>query len=108
MADTAGRVRGGRQSAASGHRSSGPGSVSRSASMTRRASTGPTPSCSRSSRNQARSPAGLATILAAAMKSLTCAASVNLSPPYLTYGMPRADSSISSRSLWCAARTSTA
>ena len=76
--------------------------------MTRRASTGPMPSCSRSSRNQARSSAGLATTRAAARKSLTCAASVNLRPPYFTNGMPRADSSISSRSLWWAARTSTA
>ena len=58
--------------------------------MTRRACTGPMPSCSRSSRNQARSSAGLATTRAAARKSLTWAASVNRSPPYLTNGMLRA------------------
>ena len=76
--------------------------------MIRRACAAPMPSCSRSTRNQATSSAGLATILAAARKSLTWAASVNRSPPYLMNGMPRAASSISSTSLWCAARTSTA
>ncbi len=76
--------------------------------MIRRAVTGPTSSCSRSTRNQARSSPGLVTIRAAATKSLTWAASVNRSPPYFTNGMPRAASSISSTSLWCAARTRTA
>ena len=52
--------------------------------------------------------AGCPAAARAARKSLTCAASRNFSPPYLTNGTPRAVSSTSSRSLWCAARISTA
>ena len=40
--------------------------------------------------------------------SLTCAASRNLSPPYLTNGMPRRVSSSSSGALWLELRNSTA
>jgi len=50
------------------------------------------------------SSAGLATTRAAARKSLTCAASVNRQPAELDErDLPRADSSTSSTSLWCAA-----
>ena len=105
---TAGRARGGSTSAAAFQCSQSCGSPRPRAPMNRRACTGPIPSCSRSSRNQARSSAGLVTTRAAAMKSLTCAASVNRMPPYLMNGMRRTDSSISSTSLCVAARISTA
>ena len=51
---------------------------------------------------------GLSAQRSSASRSLTCAASRNLSPPYFTNGMLRRISSSSSRSLWCAARNSTA
>ena len=69
---------------------------------------GPTPGSSWSTRNQASSSRGLSASRKQASRSFTCAASRKRSPPYLTYGMPRRPSSSSSRSLWCAARTSTA
>jgi hypothetical protein len=56
---------------ASSQRLNGAGSAGRRMSMIRRACAAPMPSCSRSTRNQATSSAGLATILAAARKSLT-------------------------------------
>ena len=42
------------------------------------------------------------------MRSLTCAASRNFSPPNFTKGMFRRTSSTSSGPLWCAVRKSTA
>ena len=59
VAASAARDRCGSASSASGHRLNTAGSVTRSVSMTRCASTGPMPSCSRTSRNQASSIGGI-------------------------------------------------
>ena len=71
VAVSSARARRGAASTASAHRANGPGSAGRRISMIRRACTGPMPSCSRSTRNQATSSAGLATTRAADRKSLT-------------------------------------
>src|SRR6185436_4399396 len=75
---------------------------------TRAAPAGPTPGRSCSARNAAMRFFGLSAQRSTASRSLTCAASRNLRPPYFTYGMLRLTSSSSSRSEWCEARNSTA
>ena len=60
--------------------------------MTRRAVDGPTPSSSCNRRNHASSSDGLSASRNAHMRSLTCAASTNLSPPYFTNGIDRSAS----------------
>src|SRR6266853_1428663 len=59
-------------------------------------------------RKPARASRGFPAQRRIASRSLTCAASINVSPPYLTNGMLRSASSISSRPLWCEVPNKTA
>ena len=65
---------------------------------------GPIPGSNCRTRKPARASRGFSAQRRIASRSLTCAASINLSPPYLTNGMLRPASSISSRPLWCEVR----
>ena len=69
---------------------------------------GPTPGSSRATRKPATRSRGFSAKRMSATASLTCAASRNFKPPYLTNGTLRRVSSSSSAALWWDARNSTA
>ncbi len=77
-------------------------------SRIRPAVAGPMPSSICTTRKPVTRSAGFSAQRSTASRSLTCAASTNLSPPNLTKGMLRRVSSISSTALWCEVRNSTA
>src|SRR6266540_6710378 len=99
--DSSGRAVAGALATTSGSRPNGepPVPIPRSP-ISLLAPAGPIPSTSRSSRNQLTSSWGFSRMRSTVTASFTCAASMNLRPPYLTNGMLRAASSSSRRSLW--------
>ena len=84
-----------------------PSSAAAAATMVS-ATFGPTPGMSRATRKPATRSRGFSAKRMSATASLTCAASRNFKPPYLTNGTLRRVSSSSSAALWWEARNSTA